>query len=273
MRAEPKVRRWSRIRLWFLLALLFCTLVGAWHELASRRARTRWQRPLEVAVALVELGPVDAEALSALHDRFPALAARLGAEYHRHGGSLSQPVRFHVFGPVSVDHAPPAAPDESPTDLARYAYELWRWTRAVDQGSALPAGSFDSRIYLVVHAPRDARRSWVEGLSELGGRVGVARIELEASSVDLALFVVTHELFHTLGASDKYDETSGLALLPAGLVEPERSPLFPQRYAEVMTRNLVLGAGSERPPESLAELGVGSQTAREIGWASSKPPK
>jgi hypothetical protein len=124
----------------------------------------------------------------------------------------------------------------------------------------------------VARTPRDVSRNWVEGSSEEGGRIGVARIDLDSSVVDLALFVVTHEFFHTLGASDKYDP-AGRALIPDGLVEPKRVPLYPQRYAEVMTRNRVIAPGIERPPESLAELGVGTGTAGEIGWTSSEPPK
>ncbi|MEI9949405.1 MAG: hypothetical protein WDO74_10580 [Pseudomonadota bacterium] len=255
-----------------LLGLLAATVSWAWHDVRSRRARTEWQRPLEVAVALVQLGVVDPNALLALRARFPALETRLSDEYHRHRGQLPRPINFTLFGPVTVDRAPPADPDTTLLSLAQHAYEQWRWTHAVDVGSHLPARAFDSRIYLLVRAPRDSGRSWVEGSSELGGRVGVARIELGASTVDLALFVVTHELFHTLGASDKYD-ANGRALIPDGLVEAERVPLYPQRYAEVMTRNLVLAAGSERPPDSLAELGVGMLTAREIGWSGSEPPK
>jgi hypothetical protein len=109
-------------------------------------------------------------------------------------------------------------------------------------------------------------------LLSCGARIGVARIELDLGTVDLALFVATHELFHTLGASDRYDET-GRTLIPDGLVEPSRVPLYPQRYSEVMTRTLVVAPGNERPPESLAELGVGAITARELGWSSSEPPK
>ncbi|MEI9939502.1 MAG: hypothetical protein WDO69_19965 [Pseudomonadota bacterium] len=262
----------SRLRLGLLLGLLALTALWAWHDVRSRRARTEWQRPLEVAVALVQLGRVDPSALLALRARFPELEARLSDEYHRHGGEMPQPVKFTLFGPVTVDRAPPADPDTTLLSLARHAYEQWRWTHAIDVGSHLPASGFDSRIYLLLRAPLDRGRSWVEGSSELGGRVGVARIELTASTVDLALFVVTHELFHTLGASDKY-EANGRASIPDGLVEPERVPLYPQRYAEVMTRNLVVAAGNERPPESLAELGVGNLTAREIGWSGSEPPK
>jgi len=272
MSADGVRPRGSRLRLGVLLGLLAATASWAWLDVRSRRARTEWQRPLEVAVALVQLGNVDPNALRSLRARFPALEARLRDEYHRHGGQLPRPVNFTLFGPVTVDRAPPADPDTTLLSLARHAYEQWRWTHAVDVGSNLPARGFDSRIYLLVRAPRDSRQSWVEGSSELGGRVGVARIELGPSTVDLALFVVTHELFHTLGASDKYD-ANGRALIPDGLVEAERVPLYPQRYAEVMTRNLVIAAGSERPPDSLAELGVGTLTAHELGWSGSEPPK
>jgi len=272
MPAKRSASGFARVRFWLLVALLAATVLWAWQDVSARRARTQWQRPLEVAVALVQLDTVDASAAQLLRERFPALEARLAAEYHRYGGRLSQPLHFELFGPVSVDRGPPVDPSGSLPSLARHAYEQWRWSHAVDLGSGLPASRFDSRIYLVLRRPQDSRRSLVEGSSDLGGRVGIARIELEAGTVDLGLFVVTHELFHTLGASDRYDE-SGRTLLPDGLVEPTRVPLYPQRYAEVMTRNLVLSPGSERPPESLAELGVGAITAREIGWSSSEPPK
>jgi hypothetical protein len=272
MPINPSTRRGSRLRLTVLLGLLTVTVLWALYDMHSRHARTEWQRPVEVAVALVELGAVDPTAMNALRARFPALETRVAQEYHRYGGHLAHPIKFTLFGPVVVDRPPPADPDATLLSLTQHAYEQWRWTRAVDQGSALNTRDFDSRIYLVARTPRDVSRNWVEGSSEEGGRIGVARIDLDSSVVDLALFVVTHEFFHTLGASDKYD-TTGRALIPDGLVEPKRVPLYPQRYAEVMTRNRVIGPGIERPPESLAELGVGTGTAGEIGWTSSEPPK
>ncbi len=274
MAISPRARRRgaSRLRLAVLVGLLGITVLWALYDIHSRRARTEWEHPVEVAVDLVELGKVDPRAIDALRARFPALEARLASEYHRYGGRLARPVQFTIFGPVLVDRAPPPDPDAALSSLARHAYEQWRWTHAVDEVSNLPARSFDSRIYVLTRPPLDANRNWVEGSSELGGRVGVARIDLDVSVVDLALFVVTHEFFHTLGASDKYDASGG-ALIPDGLVEPSRVPLYPQRYAEVMTRNLVLAPGLERPPESLSELGVGLGTASEIGWTSSDRSK
>jgi hypothetical protein len=103
-------------------------------------------------------------------------------------------------------------------------------------------------------------------MSEHGGRVGLALAELDADTVDTALFVAAHELFHTLGANDRYGP-DGRALVPFGLAEPSLEPLYPQRYAEIMARNRPLSPTTEARPKSLDELRVGEATAREIGWA------
>jgi hypothetical protein len=108
-----------------------------------------------------------------------------------------------------------------------------------------------------------SERKLVEGASQLGGRIGVVQVELDATMVDLALFVTTHELFHTLGASDRYD-ASGHPTVPDGLPEPDRRPLYPQRFAEVMARHRAKGPSSSVPPKSLDELFVGEVTAREL---------
>ncbi len=105
----------------------------------------------------------------------------------------------------------------------------------------------------------------IEGSSQHGGWLGSVTVELNRDMVDFTLFVAAHELLHTLGATDKYD-AAGRTQVPDGLAEPDRTPLYPQIRAEVMARNRVLQPGQERPPDTLAELGVGPATAREIGW-------
>ena len=93
------------------------------------------------------------------------------------------------------------------------------------------------------------------------------QVELDPGMVDFALFVVSHELMHTLGANDKY-LSSGRTMIPRGLAEPFRQPLYPQRYADVMARNRPVSQWDEVPPDSLDELGVGPATAAEIGWTN-----
>ncbi len=124
---------------------------------------------------------------------------------------------------------------------------------------------YDARIYLVLKPVKREATAFVEGESEEGGRVGVARADIDQGMIDFALIVAAHELFHTLGASDKYD-AAGHATFPDGFAEPRRIPLYPQPGAELMARNLPLSPTSERPPDTLEELWVGDATATEIGW-------
>jgi hypothetical protein len=173
------------------------------------------------------------------------------------------PFAFTIFGPAPIGSPVPRDPVEGVWDVVKHSYALDRFTRDVDRRLAVPSRGFDARLYLVVSpATHDAL---VEGLSEHGGKVGVALAELDTETVDTALFVAAHELFHVVGATDRYGP-DGRALVPDGLAEPERSPLYPQRYAEIMARNRPLSPTDEQRPESLAELFVGNETAREIGW-------
>jgi hypothetical protein len=156
-------------------------------------------------------------------------------------------------------------------DLAKHAWALHRFAADLDRRAEVPASGFDACVYLVVRPPARADRAFVEGQSEQGGRLAVARAELDESMAPLALFVATHELLHTLGASDKYD-SAGRILVPSGLPEPDLVPRYPQRFAEVMARNLAIAPEVEEPPTTLAELAVGPETATEIGWKGG-PPK
>lgn len=254
-----------RVRVSLLLTLLAVVCLWACYDVRARKARTEWAHPIRVGLVLLERGNVDPRALSAVVSRAVSLEERLAEEYARYQPGRSRMIEIVPFGPVRVDELPPSDPGDTFLERLAHAYRLWRYTRAVDREASVPTHRLDSRIYLVAERPKSPAASSVEGFSEEGGRVGVTHVELDTDTVDLALFVVAHELLHTLGASDKYDAT-GRARFPEGLPEPERVPLFPQPGAEVMARNRVVSATEEHPPASLDEIFVGRVTAREIGW-------
>lgn len=258
-------RRHFRVRVSVLLAILVGVVAFAVRDVQRRRARNDWGRPLDVALVILRVGAVDDAAVASLRGRVPALAERLGAERRRYAPGAELPFRFTVFGPLDVKRAPPVPAGNGLFDLARQAYEQWRYLRQVDGALFLDPGAFDARVYVAARSPQSARRSQVEGTGEQGGRVGSVRVELGEGMEDFALFVATHELMHVLGATDKYG-AEGLALVPEGLAEPELSPRYPQRFAEVMARGRPVAPGDEAVPESLDELSVGPATAREIGW-------
>jgi hypothetical protein len=247
-----------------LLSVLVSVLLWAGNDWWRRRERRAWTRPLRVALVLVEREPVAPETLSALTSRAFELERRLTREFARHGGSGSSPFSLVVKGPVAASTEPPHVGQQDVWGLLRHSYALWKWTRDLDQRGGVEWRGYDARIYLVLR-PSRGELNLVEGESEDGGRVGVAQADIDDGMLDLALFVAAHELFHTLGASDKYDQ-AGRASFPGGFAEPERTPLYPQPGAELMARNLPLSPTSERPPEKLEELWIGAETAREIGW-------
>lgn len=257
--------RGKRTRVTVLLVILAAVLLWAWRDVRSRRARNAWTGPLSVAIVLVRLGPLDDDAVRGFGERVTALEDRLTAERRRYAPGAARPFEFTFYGPVDSHEPPPVTEGDGWIAAAEESWALWRWTSKLDAVASLDAGSFDSRIYVAAKAPVSEERAVVEGESEEGGRIGAVEVELDASMVDLALFVAAHELFHTLGASDQYDAT-GHTLIPGGLADPAREPPLPQAFAEVMARNRPVAPGIEVPPETLDELAVGPETARAIGW-------
>jgi hypothetical protein len=78
--------------------------------------------------------------------------------------------------------------------------------------------------------------------------------------------VITHELLHTVGASDKYDLGSGAPVFPNGYADRDQDPLYPQQHAEVMAGRRALSAYQWDMPRTLAGVVVGPETALEIRW-------
>lgn len=265
MEPERRKRLFFRIRVAVLLFVLFVVVLYAIRDIRSRGARKDWDHTLDVAIVLLRDGNVDPAALESVRERAPALADRLNAEMRRYRTVGPPPFRFHVKGPIDGVRPPPAAAGDGVVDLAKGSAALATWLGEVDPRAGVVPDHYDTRIYVTVRPGDPRSRSMFEGMSEENGRVGLVSVELDATMVDTTLFVVAHELMHTLGATDRYD-ASGHTLIPAGLPEPDRSPLYPQRFAEVMARNRVVAAGREVVPETIGELAVGSDTAKEIGW-------
>jgi hypothetical protein len=264
-RRRARSRLFFRLRVGTLLGVLALVLLQGAIDYVRRQERRSWQRPLEVALILIERGSVDRAALGRFQERVTALEEALEAEFSRYGGAFG-PIHFRQFGPLLHAPEPPRASAEpSRLEPLYLAYELWRFARGADRAVGVEGRRFDGRIYVLMSAPTSDQQALVEGLGQDGGTIAITNVELSEDSVDFGLFVVAHELFHLLGATDRYDE-AGRSIIPDGLAEPNASPLYPQPGAEVMARGRVLAPGVEEPPGHLSQLRVGSRTAAEIGW-------
>jgi hypothetical protein len=262
---RPRSSTFFRIRVGVLLFVLFVVVLYAIRDVRSRRQRNEWDHTLTVAVVLLRQGAVSPEAIVALKRRRADVEGRLTEEMRRYRPAGPVPFTFALFGPVDVTAPPPQPASDGVVDIVRHVHEQWRYLRDVDRTAGLSARDFDTRIYVTLKPGEAGETSFVEGLSEAGGRIGTVGVDLDTAMVDVAWFVTVHELFHTLGATDRYDAT-GRTVLPDGLADPAQSPLYPQRFTEIMARNRPLSLAAETPPDSIDEIAVGAKTAKEIGW-------
>src|SRR5262249_13663921 len=98
------------------------------------------------------------------------------------------------------------------------------------------------------------------------GMFGFVNVFADRSMQETNLVVTAHELLHTLGATDKYDLATNRPSLPSGFAEPDRQPLYPQSFAELMAGRIPISPTEATIPSSLSSVVVGPATAAEIGW-------
>ena len=98
------------------------------------------------------------------------------------------------------------------------------------------------------------------------GMIGVANTYASEKMEQRNNVVIAHELLHTVGAQDKYDQKTNQPLHPQGYAEPDAETLYPQRWAEIMGGRIPLSPNTAAMPRGLHETLLGDETAREIHW-------
>ena len=251
-----------KLRVSLLLAILVVVALGLWTE---RVRLASWQDPVWVAVY-----PINAENdagvaahIDSLAERdFDPIEAYLRQQAAAHGLALDRAVEVKLAPPVS--ERPPTPPASGGT-LAVMLWSLhmrwWAWRHDTYDGPE------EIRIFVLYHAARSGRRL-AHSLGLEKARLGVVNGFGAHGFHDRNHVVITHELLHTLGASDKYDAVTGQPIHPEGYAEPMREPLHPQRRAELMGARIPLAPGQSRMPRSLDETTIGRGTAVEIGWSA-----
>jgi len=263
MTRAPGASRFRRIRIALLLVLLLFTAAWGVHTAYHRRARGSWDRPLEVGLVLLSPGgDVDAERWRA---GAAALAARIDEEMARWRGPGGEAFHISVVGPVRFAGKLPLAPASGGLlARARHALDVWTTIQEIDRAAGGEAGGFDLRVFFRCALGPENGLGFAEGSGAVNGEVALVNGSCHGD-LSLPLQAVGHELFHTVGARDRYDG-SGHARDPDGLADPERVPRYPQSHAEWMVGEIPIAPGRGRLPESLREMQVGAATAREIGW-------
>ena len=230
----------------------------------TERRLASWERPIWVTLYPVvdENKPgVLAFAKARQIDDFQPINQFLSSELRRFGVDLTMPLHFQL-APVSFEKPPSLPERHSPAAVALWSLKMrwWAWRRERVGDLIAP----DIQIFLIYHQPgQHSEMQMSVGMRK--GRYGLVKAYTGNDNRSYNLVVITHELLHVLGATDKYAFGSGDPIFPDGYADPGQIPLFPQTRAEIMGGVIPLTSSRYIIPKSLEQCRIGELTAKEIG--------
>lgn len=248
-----------------ILILLVILAAVAGQSYLSRVRTTDWDEALWVSVY-----PINADGDAAIDNYIERLDDQAFApveqffveEADRYGLLQDEPVIVRLAPQV---HELPPEPPERDNAIAVAWWSLkmryWAWSMQREYGGP-PA---NITLFVKYYDPDKVSRL-PHSLGLQKGLLGVVNAFASRGYRGQNHVVMAHELLHTLGATDKYDMATGQPSYPEGYAEPDRSPLHPQRFAELMGGRIPLSDNSARMPGGLKRTLVGHKTAQEIGW-------
>lgn len=256
-----KILSFDFLRPLLLLGALFAIGGITAHQIIYSRA---WHEPLDVVIY-----PINADDTLSTHNYINTLAQSdfteiddwFAAEAKRHNLPLNQPVRMQL-GP-RVDRVPPPLPADKGilrTVLWGLQLRFWVWRNTPDDLSNLRR----VRVFVAYYkGSEDTPLAHSIGLQK--GLIGVVNAYGQTQQTRQNNIVIAHEILHTVGASDKYN-FHGSPEYPLGYANPNREPLYPQRYAEVMAGRIPTSPYSSYMAPSLKSVRINALTASEIAW-------
>ena len=255
---------WRKIRIGLLLLIL---AVVAWNNWYDRLSTTDWDETLTVGIF-----PIDDADDSQTADYVARLTTAdiaevetfLNEEAAGYGIGITRPVSVQLF-PVVAEAPPERSPDSNVFGNMWWSLKMRMYARRASLSSGLPRPQI--RIFVRYHNP-EFTSTVPHSVGMQKGLVGVVHAFADTGMRGSNNVVITHEILHTLGASDKYDPATMAPLFPIGYAEPDRQPRFPQQFAEVMAGRYAINPARFEMPESLDEVVVGEATALEIRWVT-----
>lgn len=245
-----------------LLLVLASVVSGTYYQ---SHLTADWDSPL-----LLTLYPINADNRRQTRQYIDLLTANdfkvigdfMQEEAHAFGRPTLSDFRIEL-APQLTSH-PPTPPPHAAGRLA-----IAHWSLSLRHWVYRQTGSFGLdrrhiRIFVLYQQGQEGQAlAHSYGLQK--GLVGVVHAFALDRQRDQNKVVIVHELLHTFGATDKYDR-NGFPLYPQGYAEPNRDPLLPQEFAEIMAGRMAISDDEIRTPESLDQAVIGPATAREINW-------
>ena len=250
------------LRIAILLTILVVVAGNQW--LTGKRFGS-WEKPLWITIYPVLLD-TDADtrryARGLSTESFRAIGVFLKQQAARYDRRFENPAMIQVARPLTA--LPPALPSESSgVKVAIWSLKMrwWAWRNGSQDGLV----GEDIKMF-VLYQKGDSSGLLERSVGIQNGGYGLVNAVASKEKAARNRIVITHELLHILGASDKYDSQTGQPIAPAGLASPAQTPLYPQKRAEIMAGRIATSASRWRYPASLKFCVIGAETAAEIGW-------
>ena len=245
--------------------LLVVLAIVAIYTNEQRYSSQSWKDPLEVVIF-----PINAEGSEATERFIRSLVDEDFAEIDRFTARVSEKYYLRTSVPTltrigpQVKVLPPAnpRPDANFIEVISWSlrYRYWAWKNTPDKASNFHR----VRMFVLYHTPtpgRELQHSFGMNKGLLGLVHAFGSKELQGRNN----LVIAHEMLHTVGATDKYNE-NGEPIFPEGYAEPDKKRRYPQKRAEIMAGRIPLNSDESSMPTSLRKCVLGDLTAQEIRW-------
>lgn len=248
-----------------ILILLFILFIVAGDQWLTKMRTTDWDRPLTIVVYPINGDSSDVAAKYieelALEDLAP-IETFFTEEAEHYELSLAKPVELRLA--PRLDDMPPKVPRvKSPLKVMWWSLKMRLWTVTLESDYSGPPP--DIKMFVMYFNP-EARDSLDHSLGLEKGLVGIVNAFADKKFKGKNNVVITHEILHTVGATDKYDLATGRPIYPQGYAKPKQDPLYPQEYAEIMGGMIPTSRAEFEMPDSLGECLIGPTSALEIRW-------
>jgi len=259
-----KVFSFKNFRIVLLLGLF---VFAAFYTQGQRLRTTSWYKPIEVSIF-----PINGDGDLRTDQYIQQLSIKDFQSIDRFFSHNAKKYQLITSQPIiselgeTVDNHPPAPPENaSIISIMFWSLRLRYWAYKNTPDAKSNNGRI--RLYVLYHQIRNGQEL-PHSLGLHKGLIGIIHAYATPQQTRQNAIVMTHEIFHTVGASDKYDYQTDQPIYPQGYANPNKTPLFPQKRAEIMAGKRPLSPTKSKMPDGLTHIIVGETTAKEINWIS-----
>ena len=194
------------------------------------------------------------------------IAPFFSAERNRYRGQEGRYLDIDLLGPWAEDlHPPELARGQDSLFKGMWAsYSYARYFRGLAADHGIDLDQYGVKVFVIYGDEDEDLASHSRGSEK--ARLAISFISAQERSPAYAVLTVAHELAHALGAEDNYDPNRFQATYPEGFVEPFATPLYPQRFAELMALDIPIAPGLDVEVRDMSQVRVGHYSAARMGW-------